>query len=428
MCADEKRAQLVSVTGIAGIGKSRLGWEFYKYFDGIEQIDLLASRSLPRLRRGRRLLGACRHGADAVRYRRGRRTAAWRSRSCARRSASTCSTTRTARFVEPRLAQLLGVGEHDAREQGDLFAAWRLFFERLAETYPTILAFEDMQWADAALLDFVEHLLEWSRDHPLFVVTLARPELAERRPTWGAGQRNFTALYLDPLPAAAMQELLAGLVPGLPPALARPHPRAGRGRAAVCGRDRADAARPRPPRRGRAVVSCRRRGRVARHPRDAAGARGRSSRRPRAEERRVVQDAAVLGKTFSSGALSVAERDRPAASSSRCSPASSARSFRPPTRSALARARPVRLPPGPDPPGRLRHALEARPPREAPRRGEPPHGRTWPRTRSRRSSPPTSSRPTGSTPTRSGAEELRERARRALSTAGERVAALGAVG
>jgi predicted ATPase len=103
----------------------------------------------------------------------------------------------------------------------DLFAAWRLFFERLAETYRTVLAFEDMQWADASLLDFVEHLLEWSRNHPLFVVTLTRPELLERRPTWGAGHRDFTSLYLEPLPEQAMEELLVGLVPGLPAPLRR---------------------------------------------------------------------------------------------------------------------------------------------------------------------------------------------------------------
>ncbi|HEY2073098.1 MAG TPA: hypothetical protein VGG88_05945, partial [Gaiellaceae bacterium] len=66
------------------------------------------------------------------------------------------------------------------------------------------------------LLDFIEYLLDWSRDHPLFVVTLARPELLERRPTWGAGRRNFTSMFLEPLPPEAMDELLAGLVPGLP--------------------------------------------------------------------------------------------------------------------------------------------------------------------------------------------------------------------
>ena len=122
-------------------------------------------------------------------------------------------------FVEPRLAQLLGLGDHETRERQELFGAWRLFFERLAEAYPTVLAFEDMQWADSSLLDFIEYLLESSRSHPIFVVTLARPELAERRPTWGAGHRNFSSIYLEPLSEPAMQELLAGLVPGLPAAL-----------------------------------------------------------------------------------------------------------------------------------------------------------------------------------------------------------------
>jgi tetratricopeptide (TPR) repeat protein len=122
-------------------------------------------------------------------------------------------------YVEPRLAHLLGLGDHQARDRQDLFAAWRMFFERLAETYPTVLAFEDLQWADEGLLDFIEHLLDWSRGHPLYVVTAARPELLERRPTWGAGQRNFTSMYLEPLSELAMEELLGGLVPGLPEAL-----------------------------------------------------------------------------------------------------------------------------------------------------------------------------------------------------------------
>ena len=90
-------------------------------------------------------------------------------------------------FVEPRLAQLLGLGDQEPRERQDLFAAWRLFFERLADTYPTVLAFEDMQWADESLLDFVEYLLEWSRNSPLYVITLARPELLERRLELGGG-------------------------------------------------------------------------------------------------------------------------------------------------------------------------------------------------------------------------------------------------
>ena len=214
-CADEKKAHLVSVTGIAGIGKSRLSWEFYKYFDGIAETVYW--------HRGR-----CLSYGEGVTYWALADMVRMRCRISEEEDpASALAKLRATLeehildreerdFLEPRLAHLLGLAEHQARDQQDLFAAWRLFFERLAESYPTVLAFEDMQWADASLLDFVEHLLDWSRNHPIFVLTLARPELLERRPTWGAGQRSFTSLYLEPLSQQAMEELLAGLVPGLP--------------------------------------------------------------------------------------------------------------------------------------------------------------------------------------------------------------------
>ena len=216
--AEEKKAHLVSVTGIAGIGKSRLAWEFYKYFDGITQTVYW--------HRGRCL--AYGEGvaywalADMVRMRcrivEDEEPASARAKLRATLEQHVPDADERA-FVEPRLAQLLGLGEHESRDRQDLFAAWRLFFERLADQYPTVLAFEDMQWADSSLLDFVEHLLEWSRNHPLYVITLSRPELLERRPTWGAGHRNFSSLYLEPLSEEAMGQLLDGLVPGLPASL-----------------------------------------------------------------------------------------------------------------------------------------------------------------------------------------------------------------
>jgi class 3 adenylate cyclase/tetratricopeptide (TPR) repeat protein len=213
--AEERKARLLSVTGIAGIGKSRLAWEFYKYFDGIaETIFWHRGRCLP-------------YGegvtywalADMVRMRcriaedEDQASGLDKLRSVLDEHLLDAE---ERAFVEPRLAHLLGYGEERGHEKHDLFAAWRIFFERLTATHPTLLAFEDVQWADESLLDFIEYLLDWSRDHPLFVVTLARPELLERRPNWGAGRRNFTSMFLEPLARGAMEDLLAGLVPGLP--------------------------------------------------------------------------------------------------------------------------------------------------------------------------------------------------------------------
>jgi len=213
--AEEGRAYLVSVTGIGGIGKSRLAWEFFKYMDGLLQTTFW--------HRGR-----CLAYGEGVTYWALADMVRMRCRIAEDEAPATALAKLQAtlvqyvpdeeerRFVEPRLAHLLGLEEREARAQQELFGAWRLFFERLADVFPVAMVFEDMQWADPSLLDFVEYLLEWSRDHPLFVITLARPELSEKRPSWGAGSRTFSALYLEPLPASDMERLLSGLVPGLP--------------------------------------------------------------------------------------------------------------------------------------------------------------------------------------------------------------------
>lgn len=120
------------------------------------------------------------------------------------------------RWIEPRIAHLLGLADAPVGDRQELFSAWRTFFERVAEAGPTVMIFEDLQWADPGLIDFIESILEWSRAHPIFVVTLARPELVDRRPTWGAGQRSFSSLHLEPLHEEALRQLLAGFVEGLP--------------------------------------------------------------------------------------------------------------------------------------------------------------------------------------------------------------------
>jgi class 3 adenylate cyclase/tetratricopeptide (TPR) repeat protein len=212
---DEGRAHLLSIIGVGGIGKSRLSWEFLKYIDGlIEDVwwhrgrclsygDGITYWALSEMVRAR--AGIAEEETPAV--------ATAKLRACVEEF---IADDEERRWVEPRLADLLGLEERAASSKDELFAGWRLFFERIADRGPVVMVFEDLQWADDALLDFVDHLVELGRDHPLIVVTLSRPELHERRPDWGVGKRRFTSLYLEPLPDEAMDGMLRGMVPGMP--------------------------------------------------------------------------------------------------------------------------------------------------------------------------------------------------------------------
>ena len=88
-----------------------------------------------------------------------------------------------------------------------------MFFERLAATGPVVLLVEDAQYADAGLLDFLDHLIDWTRNLPIYVLVFARPELSHARPGFGEG-RSRAALTLDPLDAKSMDSLVNALVPG----------------------------------------------------------------------------------------------------------------------------------------------------------------------------------------------------------------------
>ena len=208
------RARLVLVSGVAGVGKSRLGWEFEKYADGLSA-------------------GVWWHRGRCLSY--GDGVAFWalaemvRQRFDIAQNESAGSVVRKLAellpgwvpdeaerdFVFPRLGALLGAGEVELSRE-ELFAGWRLLLERMAASQPVVLVIEDLHWADAGLLDFIEYLLEWSADVPIFVLALSRPELAERRPGWLADRRNATSIQLDPLDNDAVGALLDGLVPAMP--------------------------------------------------------------------------------------------------------------------------------------------------------------------------------------------------------------------
>ncbi|HEY5265868.1 MAG TPA: adenylate/guanylate cyclase domain-containing protein [Acidimicrobiales bacterium] len=213
--AREQRARLVSVTGVPGIGKSRLSWEFLKYVDGLADVVYWHQG------RSRAYGEGVTFGAlgEMVRMRAGILDAEDATTALEKLHASVTTFVPDedeCQWIESRLAHLLGLSEALMSDREELFSAWRKYFERIAAVGVTVLVFEDLQWADAGLIDFIESILEWSKNFPLLIVTLSRPELMERRPSWGAGLRNFTSLHLEPLSSDAMRELLDGFVQGLP--------------------------------------------------------------------------------------------------------------------------------------------------------------------------------------------------------------------
>ena len=216
---EHARARLVVVSGAAGVGKSRLGWEFFKYVDGLVQMSYWH-------------VGRCLSYGEGVAY----WALAEMMRMRLRIAEGDPETTAVAKldaglaeavddpderaWLRPRLAVLLGLADAVGADAGEverdsLFAGWRVFLERLARRDPVVLLFEDMQYADAGLLDFLDHLLEWSADLPIFVVVLTRPELHDARPAWN-GHRSITPLYLDPLLDEPLERMLDAMVAGLP--------------------------------------------------------------------------------------------------------------------------------------------------------------------------------------------------------------------
>jgi tetratricopeptide (TPR) repeat protein len=120
-----------------------------------------------------------------------------------------------AAWVEEHVRALAGLesaargGDERGREAA---AAWRRFLEALAERHPLVLVFEDLHWADDALLDFIDHLVDWASGVPMLVVCTARPELLDRRREWGGGKRNALTVALSPLADADVARLIGTLL------------------------------------------------------------------------------------------------------------------------------------------------------------------------------------------------------------------------
>ncbi|MEA2521830.1 MAG: hypothetical protein QOI81_1476 [Actinomycetota bacterium] len=203
----ERKPVLVTVSGPAGVGKSRLVSELEHYVEGLPQTVYW--------RRGRCLAygnTAYSAFADAIKAQceifddDTAETAGKKADAAVRELFGDDS-------IAPQIRALVGARETGVSSREDLFDAWRRFLERLAARYPLALVLDDLHWADPGLLDLIEHIADWGQG-PIMVITTARAELFEMRPTWGGGKRNAASISLDPLTEVEGVEMLNDLLPG----------------------------------------------------------------------------------------------------------------------------------------------------------------------------------------------------------------------
>jgi class 3 adenylate cyclase len=201
----ERRPQLVTLFGPAGIGKTRLATEFGQ----------LAQAGGARVIKGRSLPygEVIPYGAFATQVKQVARIFDTDEAEAACRKLDQAVAkllAGDAGDASSHIAMLIGVGrEGGVGDRQTLFFSARRLVEALANERPTVLVFEDIHWADAGMLDLLEVLASRVRDVPLLLLALARPDLLERRQSWGGGLPGFTALPVEPLGEEHAKELAA---------------------------------------------------------------------------------------------------------------------------------------------------------------------------------------------------------------------------
>jgi class 3 adenylate cyclase/tetratricopeptide (TPR) repeat protein len=201
----ERRPALITMLGPAGVGKSRLAWELLKYVEGLPTTfywrrgRCLAYGNLSYSALAEAIKAQCEvledDPVDVVR----------------KKVERAVDELLGDQLIVPHMLALVGTGTDRAFTREELFDAWRRFLERLASRFPLVLVLEDIHWADTGLLDFVDHLADWAQG-PILILTMARPELLDLRPMWGGGKRNYAAIYLDPLTPAENEAMLDDLL------------------------------------------------------------------------------------------------------------------------------------------------------------------------------------------------------------------------
>ncbi len=210
----EPSVQLVTLMGEPGVGKSRLIKEFFAYIDDQpDPVSWRQGRCLPYgegvtfWALGQIVKAQC--GileSDPAQEARDKLAAAM---------GALVDEASEQEWIRTRLAPLVGLADPqgEGTDRTEAFSAWRGFLEAIAAEHPLVVVIEDAHWADASLLGFVEHVVEWSVHVPILILCSARPELFERDPRWGGGKRNSTTLSLSPLSDAETLQLVETLLP-----------------------------------------------------------------------------------------------------------------------------------------------------------------------------------------------------------------------
>jgi class 3 adenylate cyclase/tetratricopeptide (TPR) repeat protein len=203
---ERREPQHVTLVGVPGIGKSRLVAELFAHVGSMPD--------LVRWRQGRALpygdgvsfwaLGEMVKAEAGIQE--NDSLAVARDKLWQNVSANVPEAERA--WVMQHVRPLVGA-ESEGPMPTDAFAAWRRYFEALAEQHPLVLVFEDLHWADDGLLDFADHLAEWVTGVPLLVIGTARPEFLDRRPGWGGGKLNATMLEVSPLSDAEAAQVIS---------------------------------------------------------------------------------------------------------------------------------------------------------------------------------------------------------------------------
>ncbi len=206
-CARDSGVELVTLVGEPGVGKSRLCAELFRYVD--DRPEMIHWRQ-----------GRCLPYGDGITF--------WalgeivKSHAGIFESDSADAATQKLQrvlpagedrpWLEARLLPLVGVDTGHTASRDESFLAWRRFVEGIAADGPAVVVVEDLHWADAPMLDFLSYLAEWADGVPLLFLCTARPELFEAHATWGAGMRNAHTINLAPLSEHETSELVEGLL------------------------------------------------------------------------------------------------------------------------------------------------------------------------------------------------------------------------